>query len=820
MANMAIRLVLAVVLATPFLGAAVTARMQMQVTATARFRSTLHNREHAHKKSIAKIMSNMTLHSALETLHKGSHSKSKAVAMMQEVLLQKSKAHHSRGKLRAHKAADPTGYAAVQPAIDEINKMIEETQEKYDLEVDKCCEFDESQRALMMQAEIDRAEFDGKATEARKGISRANGDISDCETKLDELSGTIQEHWSQCDLEKKDLRGQLKIVNADLKVMGEVLKLTKCKDTTPGATTGTEMFLQRCVDGCGSFMAIGHKELHKAVAQLQSSVSKELLQGNLQELAESEAANTTEATTWSPDEVPDRTVDSARPCQEELPADDRTAKCSISSIPNCDKIKEKFLYIEAGIGDKKDELEDTLATLEHGCETMGNNLVAQKNDQKKSLEDAQTELADSTERETMAMEDSRLKGQQLETMHEDYEKMTKTCHANYATLESEQCGLDKIRGELVKLEGQNNPAFFQDCVVSDWVPDECSVTCGGGIRSSTRTITTHPVGGAKCPALKMQEKCNEHKCPIDCVLEDWTGWSACTAKCGGGVINRQRRIAVEPKHGGEPCGETTEATRCNEQACDKDCELNEWTKWSDCSKECDGGYLHRVRTISEPPVGEGECPHMYSWRRLEWQRCNQFACRPKAETLICRDSLDVVLVIDGSGSIGSRGWTASVKAAEMLAKAFKGDGGSDNMLAVLLFSWQPEIIQHFTKDFDKAITAIKGMSWPMSVTYTGRALDFARNELALGRADAHSITIVLTDGRPMSTRYTKTASTNLKKYSRLMFVPVTRWAPLRDIKQWASLPREDNIVAVRDFNKLTKPDTINQIIADACHHVS
>ena len=42
-----------------------------------------------------------------------------------------------------------------------------------------------------------------------------------------------------------------------------------------------------------------------------------------------------------------------------------------------------------------------------------------------------------------------------------------------------------------------------------------------------------------------------------------------------------------------------------------------------------------------------------------------------AETLICQDMLDVVLLIDGSGSIGSTGWEKSKKAAKLLMDAFK-----------------------------------------------------------------------------------------------------------------------------------------------------
>merc|ERR1719353_1266642 len=92
----------------------------------------------------------------------------------------------------------------------------------------------------------------------------------------------------------------------------------------------------------------------------------------------------------------------------------------------------------------------------------------------------------------------------------------------------------------------------------------------------------------------------------------------------------------------------------------------------------------------------------------------------------------------------------------------------------------------------------------------------AKSELSLGRKDAKSVTIVITDGRPLSFRNTEIASKSLRKVTRLVWVPVTAYAPLKDIKKWATHRWQENVVQVNDFNALEKPDVVTHLVADIC----
>jgi hypothetical protein len=216
-------------------------------------------------------------------------------------------------------------------------------------------------------------------------------------------------------------------------------------------------------------------------------------------------------------------------------------------------------------------------------------------------------------------------------------------------------------------------------------------------------------------------------------------------------------------------------------------------------------------------------------------------CKIAAKDVVlhCNKTLDIVLLIDGSGSLGKKGWAAEIMAAKAFVKAFMDIKGKAEM-AVILYSgprtWggvkkctgknakkiDPskvcgiKTITHFTPDLDKVLGLIKGMTWPKGSTLTSLALMTAKAELSLGRPNAMSNVIVFTDGRPLSFRKTGIASRAVRKGARLVWVAVTKFAPLAEIKKWATRRWQENVVKVNSFKKLEKPEVVTHIIANIC----
>jgi len=329
------------------------------------------------------------------------------------------------------------------------------------------------------------------------------------------------------------------------------------------------------------------------------------------------------------------------------------------------------------------------------------------------------------------------------------------------------------------------------------------------------------------------------KCPADCEVSEWGGWSKCTAECGGGVIQRIRQVKVAPRNGGINCLPTVEEEKCNIQACGKDCELGKWTKWSKCSKDCDGGTRKRVKFVKHPPVGQGKCADAWSPQRLQYEECNKQSCPDK---MTCKKKMDIVLMIDGSGSLRQKGFDAEKKMAMQFVDAFDV-AGHQAKISVIRFSgprgyWATRRCFWWSKYYNaascgiktvismentassenmKAVKdAIKGLKFEGGGTLTSLALYRAAKELELGRQNTQSVVVVVTDGKPYSKRKTLKAALKVRKTSRLLFVPVVSKAPLKYFKQFATRRYQENIVPVNNFKGLTSPDVVKKLLADIC----
>jgi hypothetical protein len=811
----------------------------------------------AHKQSMESIMETMSLTKAVESLEK---SNSSTPELMQVVNM-------AMGKANSNLRKQPKGYSGIDGARKLLNDMIYESMSKYDTEIAKCTDYYSRQCAAMESCRGQIAASNYVAANSRALILDSQATINKCEVDIPTRKLQLSQHLLMCKHELNKLNTRLKIVMGDIAVMTMILEMTDCDKKL---IQMEKLALLHCTDECTkkSFIEFNNDALQQKISKMQSTLSHELMHDTFKDLFEgieslestvfletaSQITPVINKTKFSNPPVP-RTKVPGNPCKDPYAgapsaANKRAAKCTIKKSPQCYKLQERFLLIQSGIEDERDELLEHIDMLKHFCEETKNTYENQIAADEDMLSNAQTKLAAATEKEATAGESARQTAAENGQLNADLVKQMKTCSGNYINFETEICALKKIRGELYKMKGGGHSAFFQDCEVSKWDPEECTKLCargkeGGGSQKLTRNVLTHPNGGTKCLPLAAMRSCNNQPCPVDCKLSTWSGWSKCSAQCAGGVTQRLREVKVAMKYGGKPCGGTSQTKACNNQACEKDCELTTWSKWSTCSKDCDGGTAKRQKFVKMVAEGAGKCPEAWGLKRLEYKNCNMNRCElaTGALTMTCDKELDIVLLIDGSGSLGTKGWAAEIKAAQMFVDAFSVQGTKVNM-ATILYSgprtWGGvfkcfakntkkvdrekicgiKMVSHFTSDLAKVKEQITGLTWPRGSTLTSLALLEAKAELSLGRKDAKSNVIVFTDGRPLSYRNTGIASRIVRKSARLLWVPVTKYAPRKSIKKWATRRWQENTVFVPTFDKLEKPDVITHIVANICPKTS
>jgi len=508
-------------------------------------------------------------------------------------------------------------------------------------------------------------------------------------------------------------------------------------------------------------------------------------------------------------------------------------------------LKDRFLVVQAGIVEKRDELRGDLAARKDFCQQQIQEMSESIENMKSSISEAHTNFAVGTEGQNAAEKGSHTQNALYKELAMNFEKEMKKCCDNQNMYRSEKCALTKIRGELAKMEGQNT--FITDCEVTNWQGQDCSVSCGGGTLTKTRRVVVHPMGnGMKCPPLQAQVSCNMAPCPVDCVLGDWSGWSTCSAECSGGVMERVRNVKVDPEHGGTPCEETEEEQACGMASCDEDCKLSEWSQWSTCSKACDGGSFRRTKEIVQPLRGNGQC-----WeaddeeKRLEFEPCNEFDCSkllPENRSVLeCQSKVDLIILLDGSGSLGDYGWQQNKEMASKLISSLEG-GSEFVKVSLQVFSgpktWDDyekctdelpagetldlkqdcgiEWVSHYTTDTGTLALEVLQLPFPAATTLTSVALGQAESELVNGRDDANAVVVVITDGKPMNQVSTKDAAEQLQEKARMIWVPVGGDAPEELIQEVASKPLKDHIISIASFQQMDKPEFLNKILSSAC----
>jgi len=808
-----------------------------------------------HEQAMATISKTMTQDQALRVIEKDQLGNTSLLSQVKGIL--------AGGKnLRK---GNHDGFGGLDGARLLLNDMIHEVMVKYDAEIAKCTSYYAAQCALMEVArgQISAANF--VAATSRALILDAQYNINKCEIGIPINKLELKDHNRQCKAELKKLDAKMKIILGDIAVMTMILEMSDCDAKF---LQYKKLAMLKCKDACTSktTVSFNHKSLEDQLKKLNSPSAKDLVSNGFEDMFDDDDSDdATEfvqvagsdymevsqppknnKTKFNNPPVP-RTAVPSNPCtdpnQGAPSTSKRGGKCTLKKSPRCYKLQGRFLAIQAEIADARDYLLDEISALENACEDTKKTLEASIANDGTLLSSSQTKLATAMEKESSAAETGRQVAKENQQYNDDLVKQMTTCSTNYGDFETELCALRKIRGDLFKKMKPGHPGFFQDCEVSPWSPETCSKVCAGGDQKLSRSVLTHPDGGCKCLPLAAERRCNLGPCPVNCILAEWGGWSKCSSKCGGGMASRVRDVKTPMQYGGKQCGSTGESKQCNVDACEKDCVLHEWTKWTGCTKDCDGGTKRRERMIKEPAEGSGKCADKWDPLRLQYEVCALHRCKVPDPTKVlkCNTTMDVVMVIDGTPKSGKDGFAQEIKAANLFVDAWTGEGLQGKPGFALIHYTGPRtwsgvskctgkstakvdmektckitLVQHFTNDVKMFKGKLDGLEFVPGSKLLSLGLMTVQAEFALGNKNARTVVVVFIDGQPLSFRKTLLASRAIRKKARLVWVAVSKFAPLAGLKKWASRRWQENLVTVPTSEEMGTAETGTHIIANIC----
>nr|XP_020855680.1 thrombospondin type-1 domain-containing protein 7A isoform X4 [Phascolarctos cinereus] len=187
----------------------------------------------------------------------------------------------------------------------------------------------------------------------------------------------------------------------------------------------------------------------------------------------------------------------------------------------------------------------------------------------------------------------------------------------------------------------------EDCVTSEWGPwSRCSLPCN---QSTFRERLADPLRqadeGKPCHDITEKEPCVLNR---NCFYYDYnvTDWSTCQlsekAVCGNGIKTRMLDCVRSD-------GKSVDLKYCEELSLEKtwqmnmscvvecpvNCQLSDWSPWSECTHTCGlTGKMIRRRTVIQPFQGDGRpCPALmeqfkpclvkpcYRWQYGQWSNC-------------------------------------------------------------------------------------------------------------------------------------------------------------------------------------------------------
>ena len=698
-----------------------------------------------------------------------------------------------------------------------LNELVEKAWIELDDKIMECKGFEDMNRENYGQVTRDIARLIEQINDLERVEAEAVEGINTKDMEIKDVEALIDQETKEYNAEYAVNSAQLTIHQNDLDVFQFILVFTKCED----ATSLQQMQVCQTKHGARVFH-FKDDSMNVKYQKMLTPTAKKEVNRLLTHLVQTKD-NVAQKQPTNVSEPPVKT--SVAPVKDGMDAMEASLACNPDTVPDCALLHDKLSLMWGEFKDKVDELTMIMMKNQFEFEELKTNL----NNQIAMLTSAKARLNQllGEARANLAADNEELKQKyvQKEELDIQYTKFMAACKKRIDWIfYQDMCAIKIVRNAVMENSTVCPTSVMTDCDVGAWIPEECSVSCdnscdpalpykcGGWQEMKREIVVPNDDCGIRCPRLSLYKRCGQYHCPINCWMSEWSGWSKCTAECGGGLQSHTRSILMKPKNGGMACNTVEESRPCATGSCDRDCLLAKWVSWTPCSMACGGGFMEKFRHVARPTRGFGKCPNPESSYRYSKSGCNEQSCKGDE---ICVAKQDLVIAVDGSGSVRDGGFKILKKFVVKLLTRYRTEfWGSDAVkIGIVLFgngvimpdgkSVSPAILAS-PLSFDMAALETVVNDLPFKKGFTNMAQAFSSAETAFlqgSRRGSQSSVMVVTDGKPSFNFMTTEMVEQLEDKGITRFFLLVNEEDLNSnsnklMKSWASDPWETNVVHV------------------------
>jgi hypothetical protein len=225
----------------------------------------------------------------------------------------------------------------------------------------------------------------------------------------------------------------------------------------------------------------------------------------------------------------------------------------------------------------------------------------------------------------------------------------------------------------------------------------------------------------------------------------------------------------------------------------------------------------KFKPIKVPTRGNGKCPGAKSKQRYSRKKCNKHMCVGDEQ---CVAKMDLLVAVDGSGSLREPGYKIVKKFAAMVVRKFEGSAfgheavkmgaiqfGNGKVLENDIIS--PALaVEQLTFDPEKVAKAIEGTTWQRGFTNMAQVFPKADAMSMLGRKKAPTTILIITDGKPSFVYSLKQEADKMKAMGKKIIIielnPTLNKIEDSMVKSLVSEPEKANYLHIKGVKKLKR----------------